>query len=123
MNAVDHLVDLDALALLLRPHLDDWARSAAVGPLTWRDEDAAWPQPIERHRSRVSSPESLGLRLWRGSDELELVVWTGGWADADRFVDGRLEATAPDFTDADSAYAAVVDLVAEFLHAAGVDPA
>jgi hypothetical protein len=123
MNAVDHLVDLDALALLLRPHLDDWARSATVGPLTWRDEDADWPQPIERDRSHVASPESLGLRLWRGSDELEIIVWAGAWADADRFVDGELDVTAPDFTDADSTYAAVVDFVAEFLRVAGVDPA
>lgn len=117
---MDHLVDLDALALLLRPHLDDSARSATVGPLTWRDEDADWPQPIERHRSRVSSPESLGLRLWRGADELEIVVWTGAWADADRFVDGELDVSAPDFTDADSACAAVVDFVEEFLRASEV---
>lgn len=117
---MDHPVDLDALALLLRPHLHGWGRSATVGPLTWRDEDAAWPQPIERDRSRVSSPESLGLRLWRSSDELEIVVWTGAWADASRFVGGELNVSAPDFTDADSAYAAVVRFVEEFLRASEV---
>jgi hypothetical protein len=47
----------------------------------------------------------------------------GGQADADRLVDDRLDVTAPDFTDADSAFAAVVDFVADFLRAAGVDPA
>ena len=78
-GGMDHLVDLDELASRLEPVLAEWARTAQVGPLTWRDEQASWPQPITTDRSSVAIPESLGVRVTSGDDEIEICVWTGGW--------------------------------------------
>jgi hypothetical protein len=112
---VDHLVDLDALALRLLPDLDRWRQSASVGPLTWRDEEAAWPQPIVSDRSAVRVPESLGVQLSRGDDEFEFIVWTGGWADVGSLVGGVPEMTAPRFVDERAAHALITALVEDFL--------
>jgi hypothetical protein len=74
---VDRVIDLDELArrlTLLRP---EWERIAQVGPFTWRDEQAPWPQRIMNDRAAVKVPESLGVRLRSGDDEAEIVVWAG----------------------------------------------
>lgn len=57
---VDHKVDLDELARRLERVRPEWERTARVGPLTWRDERASWPQPIETDRSQVQVPGILG---------------------------------------------------------------
>ena len=112
---MDHLVDLDDVASQLSSVLVKWRNSATVGPLTWRDAAAPWPQPIVSVRGSVVIPESVGLRLQRDDDEMQVVVWAGGWADVDIVRDGEARSICPEFTDAAGAYAAVVRRVDEFL--------
>ena len=115
-GGVEHLVDLDVLAHRLRSILDEWKRSASVGPLTWRDEMAPWPQPITSDRASIEVPESLGIKLRRDpDDEFEMVVWTGGWADVGYLLDGEVYNFCPEFHDVDGAYSAVVEEVEDFL--------
>lgn len=117
MWVVEHLIDLDVLATRLQSVVGGWQRWAAVGPLTWRDEAAAWPQPITSDRSGVLVPESLGftLRKHATDDEFEAVVWTGGWADVNCLLGGEGYSFCPEFRDADGAYAAVIKEVESFL--------
>lgn len=117
MCVVEHLIDLDALASRLQPVLDEWQRRAVVGPLTWRDEAAAWPQRITSDRSSVQVPESLGITLRKhaSADEFQTVVWAGGWADVAYVLDGEVCTLCPEFRDMDSAYSAVTTQVADFL--------
>ncbi|NUU16936.1 hypothetical protein HP550_06690 [Cellulomonas humilata] len=115
---MDHLVDLDVLASRLRPVVSEWrSRSGIdVGPLTWRDELASWPQPILTDRSSIEVPESVGLRVRRGQvDELEVCVWTGGWADVGYVRDDQVVDRSPHFQDVDGALAVVVENVEDFL--------
>lgn len=113
---MEHLVDLDELASRLGSAMEQWSKQATVGPLTWRDEKASWPQPIVTDRAAVEVPESLGVRLSRDpQDEMEVVVWTGGWADVIMVMDGEALDLCPEFTDVDGAYAAVARNVEDFL--------
>lgn len=117
MWVVEHLVDLDTLATRLQAVMPEWQRWAAVGPLTWRDEAAAWPQPITSDRSSVQVPESLGctLRKHASDDEFQAVVWTGGWADVDYVLGGEVYTFCPEFRDVDGAYSAVTKEIEDFL--------
>lgn len=117
MLAVEHLVDLDVLAARLLSDIEEWKREASVGPLTWRDEAAPWPQPITSDRSSVRVPESLGIAITKLAvdDEFKVVVWTAGWADVGYFVGGKVYDFCPEFHDVDGAYNAVVNEVADFL--------
>jgi hypothetical protein len=64
----------------------------------------------------VQRPESLGIRLDTDpDDELEIVVWTGGWADIGFLLDGEVTNLYAEFTDLDGAYAAVARSVEDFL--------
>ncbi|SBT93773.1 Ankyrin repeat-containing protein [Streptomyces sp. DI166] len=86
----DGVIDLDAAAAALLERAVEW-RSAglAVGTMTWRDQQAAWPQPLETDRARVKDPESLGLVISGPADAtLSVVLFRGGWADV-HFFDGR----------------------------------
>ncbi|RPF21482.1 hypothetical protein EDD34_2111 [Myceligenerans xiligouense] len=117
MLPVEHLVDLDVLADRLLPVIEEWKRTAFVGPLTWRDEGSGWPKPNTSDRSHVIVPESLGLRLRKHAldDEFEMVVWVGGWADVDYLLDGEIYAFCPEFRDVDGAHRAVINEVTDFL--------
>lgn len=95
--------------------MPEWRKRARVGPFTWRDEQASWPQPITPDRSAVEVPESLGLRVDHGDDEIEVCVWAGGWADVVWVVDGEGDSLCPEFRDVDGAYAAVVRTVEDLL--------
>ena len=86
-----------------------------LGPLTWRDERADWPQPITPNRASVEVPESLSLRVESGDDQLEVCVWTGGWADISWVDDGEGNSLCPEFKNVDGAYAAVVQTVEDLL--------
>lgn len=112
---MEHKVDLDELARRLESVVVGWRKRAQVGPFTWRDENATWPQPITTDRASVQVPESLGLRIQDGDDVIEVCVWTGGWADID-WVDGdSADSLCPEFDDVDRAYAAVVQTVDDLL--------
>ncbi|MBN6035869.1 hypothetical protein [Amycolatopsis sp. 195334CR] len=110
---MEHLIDLDELVDRLRTAADQWRAHAEVGPFTWRDERAEWPQPIVTDRASVAVPESLGFWLHQDADrEIHIVIWTGGWADVDT-MEGALP--TPDFRDVDGAVAAIVAIVDDFL--------
>lgn len=112
---VEHKVDLDELAHRLERMRSEWQRLAHVGPLTWRDARAAWPQPIVDNRLVVQVPESVGILLRREEDEAQFCVWAGGWADIDMVMDGEHVPLYAEFDTVDGAYAAVVRNVEDFL--------
>ncbi len=115
IGGMEHLVDLDELAARLAVVTEEWHRYARVGPFTWRDERASWPQPILTDRTAIEVPESLGVTLFRGDDEFQAVVWTGGWADVGLLMDWTILELCPEFQDVDGAYAAVVRNAEDFL--------
>ncbi|WP_327088365.1 hypothetical protein OIE66_39605 [Nonomuraea sp. NBC_01738] len=83
---MERIVDLDLAAAQIAVRLPDWeARGLLVGSVTWRDEAAPWPQPLETERARVADPDSIGIRFSSSSDdtEMEIVLYRGGWADLD----------------------------------------
>jgi hypothetical protein len=68
------LIDLDLVARELETIRPGWiGRGVTVGPFTWRDALAAWPQPIVTDRAAVADPESLGITMSIGEDEALLV--------------------------------------------------
>ena len=78
------LIDLDLVARELEALRPGWIeRGVTVGPFTWRDALAAWPQPIVTDRVAVADPESLGMTMSVGEGEALLVLWRGGWAHLD----------------------------------------
>jgi len=112
---MDRLIDLDELAHRLQSSVEKWRQHARVGPLTWRDAKASWPQPITDDRASVDLPESLGLHVTQGEDEISVCVWVGGWADIDWVDDGEGQSLCPEFTDVAGAYAAVVQNVEDLI--------
>jgi hypothetical protein len=112
-----YLVDLDVLADRLRSVVEEWRRGVDVGPLTWRDYEGGWPRPITPDRASVRSPESLGLVVRKRAvdDVLEIVVYTGGWADVESLVGLEIYTACHEFQDEDGAYSAVLSGVADFL--------
>lgn len=112
---MEHKVDLDELARRLERMRGEWERLAHVGPLTWRDAHATWPQPIVDDRSVVQVPESLGVLLRREEDEAQFCVWAAGWADIDMVMDGEHAPLYAEFDTVGGAYAAVVRNVEDFL--------
>ncbi|WP_051804831.1 hypothetical protein [Streptomyces griseus] len=82
---MERIIDLDEAASVLARRTPGWqAAGLEVCGTTWRDAEAAWPQPLETDRDRVRDPDSLGVVL-RGPAEAELhvVLFRGGWADVD----------------------------------------
>jgi hypothetical protein len=91
-------LDLDQVAALLAGLRPGWtSQGLTVRPLTWRDARASWPQPLHTDRSKVAEPESVGLRLTAADGrEARLVIWRGGWADADLLAGGTVTTANPD---------------------------
>ncbi|MFI7598381.1 hypothetical protein [Actinoplanes sp. NPDC049681] len=83
-------IDLDQAASLLAPHRSAFAaRGLTVAPLTWMDLGAPWPAPLETDRSRIGRPRSIGVHLTgAGEAEGQIVLYAGGWADADYVLPG-----------------------------------
>ncbi|MEV0523316.1 SMI1/KNR4 family protein [Streptomyces sp. NPDC050439] len=79
------LIDLDQAAAQISARRRQWtAAGLVVGPVTWRDEAAAWPQRLETSRSEVRDPDSVGIHVTGPQDaELLVVLYRGGWADVD----------------------------------------
>lgn len=80
---VEQRIDLDRAAAQISTRRQRWtAAGLIVGPLTWRDMAARWPQPLEQNRSRVAEPDSVGVHVTGPADsELLVVLFRGGWAD------------------------------------------
>ncbi|GAA4997348.1 hypothetical protein GCM10023205_83330 [Yinghuangia aomiensis] len=79
------VIDLDeAAAALVGQAAGRRSAGLEVGPLTWRDAEASWPQPLETDRARVRDPDSVGVVVsGPGDAELSVVLFRGGWADVD----------------------------------------
>jgi hypothetical protein len=76
-------IDLDRVAEEISERRAGWmAAGLTVGPITWMDNEVAWPRPVATDRSEVKRPMSVGVRIERGATaEAELIVYAGGWAD------------------------------------------
>ena len=94
-------LDLDQVAALLAGLRPGWtSQGLIVRALTWRDARASWPQPLHTDRSKVAEPESVGLRLTAADGrEARLVIWRGGWADADLLAGGTVTTANPSLDD------------------------
>lgn len=99
---MEQRIDLDRAAAQISSRRQQWtAAGLIVGPLTWRDMAACWPQPLERNRSRVAEPDSVGVHVTGPADaELLVVLFRGGWADVD-FVAGLGETDEDGEADGD----------------------
>ncbi|WP_405770251.1 hypothetical protein OHU34_36070 [Streptomyces sp. NBC_00080] len=78
-------MDLDEAVAAVTDRRTAWrAGGLTVGPVTWRDAAAPWPQRLETDRAEVTDPDSIGIHV-RGPHEAELLVvlYRGGWADID----------------------------------------
>lgn len=80
---VEQRIDLDRAAAQISTRRQRWtAVGLVVGPLTWRDMAARWPQPLEQNRSRVAEADSVGVHVTGpAGSELLVVLFRGGWAD------------------------------------------
>jgi hypothetical protein len=94
-------LDLDQVAALLAALRPAWTgQGLIVRPFTWRDARAPWPGPLHTDRSKVTDPESVGLRLTAADGrEARLVIWRGGWADVDLLAGGTVITRNPDLDD------------------------
>ncbi|MER7692444.1 hypothetical protein [Streptomyces sp. NPDC097610] len=85
---MQRVIDLDQAVIEITDRRRGWESAGlTVGPVSWRDEAASWPQRLETDRSRVGDPDSIGVRI-AGLAETELcvVLFRGGWADVDFIV-------------------------------------
>jgi hypothetical protein len=88
-------LDLDRAASIIAERRSRWmALGITVGDVTWMDSAAAWPRPLLTARDQARRPMSLGIRLRRGEGEAEVVLYAGGWADADYLPADRQEVTS-----------------------------
>lgn len=105
-HRVKRLIDLDQAAAHITARRQQWtAAGLMVGPLTWRDGEAAWPHRLETSRSEVPDPDSVGIHVTGPADaELLVALFRGGWADVDfvvgldeddELVSEALEVTSP----------------------------
>lgn len=80
---MERALDLDAAAASVQRRASQWAaRSLTVGPLTWADGQTTVNELTTR-REAVRGDYSVGIRIRRGDEEGELVVYAGGWCDLD----------------------------------------
>jgi hypothetical protein len=112
---MEHLIDLDLLAARVRDQSAFWSARAEVGPLTWRDEIAEWPNPITQDRESVRIPESLGFRMDRSPDILLVVAWIGGWFDIEMLKGEEVVDSYAEFKTLDEAMGHIERVVEEFL--------
>ena len=106
---VEHTrLDLDEVAGELESRRASWtSQGMTVGELTWCDIDSRWPWRPTTNRSAIGDPESLGVVLSHGEDEVHVCIWQGGWADVEGVVGGEVLTEVPWFADTVSCIAAV----------------
>ncbi|MCW8102914.1 hypothetical protein [Streptomyces tauricus] len=88
---MDHVMDLDEVVAEVAARRSAWQTAGiVVDSVTWRDSATPWPQRLETDRATVSDPDSVGFHLHsshKHGAELRLVVFRGGWVDADFIAD------------------------------------
>jgi hypothetical protein len=87
---VERAIDLDAVAAAVQRRGARWiARGMTVGQLTWVDGQTTVNE-LTTHREAVRGDYSVGVRVRRGDEEGQLVVYAGGWCDLE-FWAGRAD--------------------------------
>ena len=77
-------IDLDLAAEQITACGAAWeARGLHVGELTWRDQFRTWPDQVVAGRAQASEPDSVGVKVTRGDEEGQVVLYDGGWADVE----------------------------------------
>jgi hypothetical protein len=77
-------LDLDRVASIVAERHSQWTGlGITVSDLTWMDNASAWPRRLLAARSQAHRPMSVGVRLRMGKAEAEVVLYAGGWADAE----------------------------------------
>jgi hypothetical protein len=102
---MDHIVDLDELAVRLQEGLHIWRAFGTVTEFTWRDERDSRRQRLSTDRVSVLVPESLGFTIvhdW--FHEFQFVAWTGGWADINYIKDDAVVSRTPKFSTVEQAF-------------------
>jgi hypothetical protein len=76
-------LDLDRAGDAVVARRDAWAdQGLTLDPLTWLDNETAWPRPVLTDRSEVRRPMSLRVVLRGHEGSLaEVTLYAGGWAD------------------------------------------
>jgi hypothetical protein len=76
-------LDLDRAAEAVALRRETWAdKGLALRPMTWMDNEAAWPRPVLEDRSEVRRPMSLRVQLEGPEGSIaEVILYAGGWAD------------------------------------------
>jgi hypothetical protein len=90
-------LDLDQVAAVLAGLRPGWRdQGLVVRPFLWRDARGSWPRIPHTDRGNVAEPESVGLTLTAADGrEARLVIWRGGWADADLLAGGTVTTRNP----------------------------
>ena len=79
---MDARIDLDAAAVEIDRRRTGWGSVGVdAGPTTWRDQSRGWPPTITPDRGAAPEPDSIGVTFRKDSQEAELVLYAGGWAD------------------------------------------
>lgn len=79
-------LDIDRAADLIAERQPRWSeRGLAIDPLTWMDNDQPWPARLLTDRTKVRRPLSLGVHIHGDDAEAQIVLYAGGWADADYY--------------------------------------
>ncbi len=111
-------IDLDEVAAAVGARSTTWAGAEiVVDAITWMDYDDEWPRPLLTDRHAARRPMSVGVELSRHDRAGALiVVYAGGWADADAVVRGLPE-TLSEYTELDepSDVEPILDRVVEWL--------
>ncbi|MEU3226691.1 hypothetical protein ABZ695_26520 [Streptomyces sp. NPDC006976] len=114
---MERIIDLDRAAAKITERRHGWETvGLTVGSVTWRDETASWPQPLQTDRSLVIEPDSIGVRITNAAGiEAHITLYRGGWADLDTLTGDNVVCDAPQVTSAD-AFGTLLDVhVARFL--------
>jgi len=77
---VQRHINLDEAARVLAERIAE-RPDLTVGPFTWKGFDTPFDEPLATDRSAIEEAYSVGVRLWRGSEEGAIVLYAGGWAD------------------------------------------
>ncbi|MEV6103060.1 hypothetical protein [Nocardia sp. NPDC051981] len=100
---MDYVVNLDQAAAEINSRLQSWTAAGLVpGPITWRDEAAAWSQRLEIDRAVVADPDSVGVFLQTRDEQnaLNIVLYRGGWADVEGLIHDAIILECPKITTA-----------------------
>jgi len=58
---MERIMDLDEAVAAVTDRQTAWrAEGLTVGPVTWREAAAPWPQRLETDRAEVTDPDSIG---------------------------------------------------------------